>query len=943
MKKISVIGARTHNLKNLSVDIPRDQLVVITGVSGSGKSSLAFDTIFAEGQRRYVESLSAYARQFLNVMDKPDVDAIEGLSPTISIDQKSTSHNPRSTVGTVTEIQDYLRLLYARIGKPHCPKHGTPLRAQSPQSIVGFLQSERAGARMVLLAPVVINRKGEYSDLFRSLAAKGFSRIRVDKKIYDIEDIPALAKTVRHTIEVVVDRLRITDDSNQRLIESIELACGLANGRLHILEAESEAVHVFSTLYACEKCGYAPPELEPKLFSFNHHESACAACNGLGVETYFDPQLVVLHPSLSLAGGAVPGWDRRNPYYYSLLKTVASHYEFGLDTPFCKLKKKHQQIVLHGSGADTLAFTYVLQSGAQKGKPYRRRAPFEGIIPNIQRRWQDTDSVQVREYLGRYISSRVCTACGGARLAADALAVKVGGANIHELSLLALDDFHQFITALPLDTTDEKIAQRVLREIGNRTQFLINTGLNYLSLSRAANTLSGGESQRIRLASQIGSGLTGVTYVLDEPSIGLHQHDNRRLLSTLKYLRDLKNTVIVVEHDEEAICNADFVLDIGPGAGIHGGRVTASGTPTKVAKSRSLTGAYLRKEKFIPLPKKRRKASAELKVKGARGNNLKGGDFTIPLGVFVCVTGVSGSGKSTLVRDIILRAGHRLLHGSGKEPLEHREIIGWDAVDKLIVVDQSPIGRTPRSNPATYTGLFTPIRECFAGLPLARERGYSASRFSFNVAGGRCEQCEGDGVMRIAMHFLPDVFVACERCGGARYKPETLEVLYRGKSIADVLAMTVADAVVFFQNIPTIARRLQTLKAVGLDYITLGQSATTLSGGEAQRVKLSLELSKKPTNRTLFVLDEPTTGLHFHDIQLLLQVLSQLTDHGNTVVVIEHNLDVIKTADWILDLGPKGGVTGGELIAAGTPEAVARNKNSLTGRYLKPHLKPHKA
>ena len=946
MKKISIVGARTHNLKNVSVDIPRDSLVVITGVSGSGKSSLAFDTIFAEGQRRYVESLSAYARQFLNMMEKPDVDAIEGLSPTISIDQKSASHNPRSTVGTVTEIQDYLRLLYARIGKPHCPKHGTRLEAQSIQSIVVFLLQNKAKQRVGVLAPVVIDRRGDYVELFRSLTARGFSRIRVDGTIYDVEDIPPLAKTVKHTIEVVVDRLTVSADTRQRLVEAIEIACALADGRLHILDlsspgASAAAIAVFSTQHACPQCGYAPPELEPKLFSFNNPASACATCGGLGMETFFDEQLVVAHPELSLAGGAIPGWDRRNPYLYMMLKTVGDHYKINLEKPYARLSQKHRDIILRGS-PDVLKFVYNIQSGESVGRQYVKSSRFEGIVPNMERRWRETDSMQVRESLGRYISSRNCSACGGARLSEDALAVKVAGKHIHDLALMPLDMFVQFFKTVKLDKTDAKIAERIIREINSRATFLINTGLYYLSLSRSANTLSGGESQRIRLASQIGSGLTGVTYVLDEPSIGLHQHDNNRLLSTLKYLRDLKNTVLVVEHDEEAIRNADFVVDIGPGAGAHGGEIAAVGAPGKIAKSNTLTGKYLRGQLFIPTPSRRRRPSRWLTVKGARGNNLKGGDFRFPLGVFVCVTGVSGSGKSTLVRDILLRAGHRYLYGSGEEPLAHDSIAGWDELDKLIVVDQSPIGRTPRSNPATYTGMFTPIRDCFANLPLARERGYTASRFSFNVAGGRCDHCEGDGVMRIPMHFLPDVFVPCDVCKGRRYNRETLEVFYRDKNIADVLQMTVAQGLAFFKNVPTIARRLQTLQDVGLDYITLGQSATTLSGGEAQRVKLSLELSKKQTSRTLFVLDEPTTGLHFHDINLLLKVLARLTDSGNTVIVIEHNLDVIKTADWILDLGPGGGEKGGEKIAEGSPEAIARDKKSLTGKYLKPYLKKQK-
>ena len=939
MKKIIVTGARVHNLKNINITIPRDTLTVITGVSGSGKSSLAFDTIFAEGQRRYVESLSAYARQFLQVMEKPDVEAIEGLSPTISIDQKSASHNPRSTVGTVTEIQDYLRLLYARIGKPHCPKHSVRLEAQTTANIVSFLLESLNGGRVSILSPVVIDRRGEYSELFRELAGKGFSRVRVDGAVYDIEEVPLLAKTVKHTIEIVVDRVRIRSDARQRLIESIETACRFADGRLHVLTEENDTPHVFSTRYACPTCGYAPPELEPKLFSFNNPASACPSCDGLGVETFFDPALVVENPELGLAGGAVRGWDRRNPYYYMLIQTVAKHYGFNPESPFKNLPKKIRNIVLYG-GSEKLKFVYEVQSGGGKGNQYVKETPFEGIIGNIKRRWQETDSPNIREHLGRYQSSRPCTACHGARLAPAALAVMVGNKGIHNLAGMALDALLVFFNSLKLNTTDAAIAERVIREIKERLGFLVNIGLSYLSLGRAANTLSGGESQRIRLASQIGSGLTGVTYVLDEPSIGLHQRDNSRLLATLKRLRDLKNTVLVVEHDEEAILNADYVLDIGPAAGVHGGQIVAAGTPKKIAAANTLTGKYLRGELSIAVPEKRRQLKSTLTIVNPRGNNLQGGDFSFPLGMFTCVTGVSGSGKSSLVRDILMRAGMRYLHGGGKEPLAHDNIIGWEAIDKLVVIDQSPIGRTPRSNPATYTGTFTAIRDCFAGLPLARERGYGSGRFSFNVAGGRCEKCEGDGVMRIAMHFLPDVFVTCETCLGKRYNRETLEVRYRGKNIADILHMTVDDAAAFFfKHIPAIARRLETLQAVGLGYIALGQSATTLSGGEAQRIKLALELSKKQTSKTLYLLDEPTTGLHFHDINMLLKVLHRLVDAGNTVIVIEHNLDVIKTADWILDLGPSGGDAGGKLIIAGTPEKVAKTRDSLTGQYLKQYLK----
>ena len=939
MKKITVVGARVHNLKNISVTIPRDTLTVITGVSGSGKSSLAFDTIFAEGQRRYVESLSAYARQFLQVMEKPDVESIEGLSPTISIDQKSTSHNPRSTVGTVTEIHDYLRLLYARIGKPHCPTHGIKLEAQTPAKIVSLLFDEMSNKRIIILSPVVIERRGEYHELFRDLAGKGFSRLRVDGVIYDIEDIPALAKTVKHTIEIVVDRLRVTGE-RQRLVESIQTACHYADGRLHILEPDNDdTLHVFSIRHACPKCGYAPPELEPKLFSFNNPASACRSCDGLGVENYFDPDLIVEHPELPVNGGAIRGWDKRNPYYHSLLNTVVDFYGFSAQTPFNRLSKKQRNLVLYG-GKEKIKFTYTIQSGGGKGNRYVKETAFEGVINNIKRRWRETESPQVREELGRYISQRHCLTCNGSRLSPDTLAVKINDMNIHNLASMSLDVFAHFLATLRLESIDEKISARIIREIRERTGFLVNIGLGYLSLARSANTLSGGEAQRIRLASQIGSGLTGVTYVLDEPSIGLHQHDNKRLLQTLKRLRDLKNTVLVVEHDEEAIRSADHVVDIGPGAGRHGGLVAAAGTPEQIGKADTLTGKYLRGDLCIDIPDKRRVHTHQLIIHQARGNNLKGGDFAFPLGTLTCVTGVSGSGKSTLVRDILMRAGMRYLYGSGKEALEHAEITGWEHLDKIVVVDQSPIGRTPRSNPATYTGMFSAIRECFAGLPLARERGYSLGRFSFNVSGGRCDVCEGDGVMRIAMHFLPDVYVTCETCNGKRYNRETLEVMYRGKNISDVLALTVDEALDFFRNIPAIARRLKTLQDVGLGYISLGQSATTLSGGEAQRVKLSLELSKRQTGNTLYILDEPTTGLHFHDVNMLLSVLHRLVASGNTVVVIEHNLDVIKTADWILDLGPAGGDAGGHLIAAGTPEKIATmSKGSLTGKHLAPLLK----
>ena len=939
MQKIRVIGARVHNLKNITVAMPRDRLTVVTGVSGSGKSSLAFDTVFAEGQRRYVESLSSYARQFLQMTDKPDADAIEGLSPTISIDQKSASHNPRSTVGTVTEIHDYLRLLYARVGQPHCPDHNLPLQAQTTPRVVDFLQENFHLKKIAVLAPVVIDRRGEYADLFRELLGKGFTRARIDEEYYDLESPPPLAKTVKHTIEIVIDRLAVRPDSRQRLTESVEAAAAAASGRIHALEIESGEMHAFSTRHACPKCGYAPPEMEPKLFSFNNPRAACHNCDGIGQETRFDPDLIVESPDLSLAAGAVRGWDRRNPYLYSMLKTLADHFRFDLETPFRKLPKRVREIVLHGSGREKLNFAYTIQSGDSAGKTHRKREPFEGIVRNMERRWRETDSPHVREELAKFQTTRPCRACNGARLSRDALAVRVGGKSIHDLSSLPMNEVAQFFDNLNLDSSRAQIADRVAREIRLRSSFLVNVGLDYLSLSRAANTLSGGESQRIRLASQVGSGLTGVTYVLDEPSIGLHQHDNARLLETLKRLRDLKNTVIVVEHDEEAIRAADYVVDMGPGAGAHGGQVVANGTPEKIASHpKSLTGKYLSGELRIAAPKKRRKpGKGALTVRGARGNNLRGGDFGFPIGLMTVVTGVSGSGKSTLVRDILSRAVWRRLHGGGEEPLPHDGLDGLDLLDKMVIVDQSPIGRTPRSNPATYTGMFTPIRDLFSGLPMSRERGYSPGRFSFNVAGGRCENCQGDGVMRVEMHFLPDVFVVCETCGGKRYNRETLEARYKGKNIHEVLDMTVEEAERFFENIPAVHRRVQTLRQVGLGYVRLGQSATTLSGGEAQRVKLSLELAKRETGSTLYVLDEPTTGLHFHDVALLLEVLQRLTAHGNTVVVIEHNMEVIKTADWILDLGPKGGGGGGDLVAFGAPEKVAKGRG-FTAEHLRPVL-----
>jgi len=926
MHHIRVKGANAHNLKNVDVDIPRDRLTVITGLSGSGKSSLAFDTVYAEGQRRYVESLSSYARQFLEMMEKPDVDHIEGLSPAISIEQKSASHNPRSTVGTVTEIHDYLRLLFARTGIPHCPTHGNPLESQSVGQIADSLLRDRMDQKVMLLAPVVIERKGEYHDLFREHLSKGFIRARVDGKIYDLEDVPPLSKRIKHTVEIVVDRLRVSGEARQRVLESIETAVGLAGGRLHVLAEDMGAPEVFSTEHSCPACGYSPPELEPKLFSFNNPHSACPKCMGLGTEEIFDPGRIIVDPGLSLEKGAISGWDPRNAYSWALLQGLADHMGFRLTTPLGKLPAKALDAILYG-----------IAKPIRCKLPGRRQstALFEGIVNNIERRYHETTSAYVREELGKYRVVRECAACGGARLAPPARAVLVGGRSISDIGALSLHDLKQFFESLQFDRMREQIAERILKELRERVGFLVDVGLDYLTLSRSANTLSGGEAQRIRLASQIGSGLTGVTYVLDEPSIGLHAHDNERLLRTLFRLRDLQNTVIVVEHDEEAIRRADHIIDMGLEAGVHGGEVVASGPPAEVeAHGRSLTGSYLRGERRIEVPASRKRGSGQLVVRGARGNNLRGIDVAFPLGVMTCVTGVSGSGKSTLVKDILYRALAREVWGSLESPLEHDSISGLESIDKVVNVDQAPIGRTPRSNPATYTGMFTPIRELFSMVPLARERGYKPGRFSFNVPGGRCERCQGDGVVRIEMHFLPDVYVKCETCQGRRYSPETLEVRYGGRTVHDVLEMTVEEALAHYERVPAVRRRLQTLLDVGLGYVKLGQSAPTFSGGEAQRVKLALELSKRDTGGTVYVLDEPTTGLHFHDIKLLLGVLRRLTDDGNTVVVIEHNMDVIKTADWIVDLGPRGGAAGGGLVACGTPEEVAGREDSLTGQHL---------
>ncbi len=935
---LRIRGARTHNLKNVDLDIPRQQLVVITGLSGSGKSSLAFDTLYAEGQRRYVESLSAYARQFLQLMEKPDVDLIEGLSPAISIEQKATSHNPRSTVGTVTEIHDYLRLLFARVGDPYCPDHHILLQAQSVAQMVDHVLALPEDTRLMILAPLVVGRKGQQQELFNELRAQGFVRLRIDGTVVDIDAIPKLDKNRKHTVDVVVDRLRVRPEMKQRLAESFETALRHADGRALAVEMDSGAEHLFSARFACPVCNYALPELEPRLFSFNNPMGACAHCDGLGVISFFDPRRVVAFPQLSLAGGAIKGWDRRNQFYFQMLSDLAAHYGFDLETPFERLPQRIRDIVLMGSGKEAIAFHYPGERGRFRVKEH----PFDGVIPALDRRYDETDSLAVREELGKLLNQKPCPECAGTRLRREARHVQVGPHTLYALSALPLREALPLFQQLTLQGRKQAIAEKILKEIVARLQFLNNVGLDYLALDRSADTLSGGEAQRIRLASQIGSGLTGVMYVLDEPSIGLHQRDNHRLLETLVRLRDLGNTVIVVEHDEDAIRAADFVVDMGPGAGEHGGQVVASGSPAEVTRNpRSLTGQYLSGQRRIALPSARRAPDPgrQLVLRGATGNNLRGVDLVLPVGCFVCITGVSGSGKSTLVNDTLYAAVARHLYGSVAEPAPHAALEGLEHFDKVINVDQSPIGRTPRSNPATYTGLFTPIRELFAGIPQARERGYGPGRFSFNVKGGRCESCQGDGVIKVEMHFLPDIYVPCDACHGKRYNRETLEILYKGKTIDDVLHMTVEQAHVFFSAIPVVARKLQTLLDVGLGYITLGQSATTLSGGEAQRVKLSLELSKRDTGRTLFILDEPTTGLHFQDIDLLLTVLHRLRDHGNTVVVIEHNLDVIKTADWIVDLGPEGGGGGGRVVAQGTPEVVAAQADSFTGAFLKPHLK----
>ena len=942
-EEIRIRGARTHNLKNISLDLPRNKLIVLTGLSGSGKSSLAFDTLYAEGQRRYVESLSAYARQFLQMMDKPDVDLIEGLSPAISIEQKATSHNPRSTVGTVTEIHDYLRLLYARVGTPYCPDHpDKPLAAQSVSQMVDAVMAMPEGTRLMIMAPVVANRKGEHHDLFDQMQAQGFVRFRVqsgvrDAQIVEVDDLPELKKTEKHTIDIVVDRVRVNEDIKQRLAESFETALRLADGRALVVEMDSGEEHLFSNKFACPICGYALQELEPRLFSFNNPMGACQECDGLGHIEFFDPKRIVAFPNLSLASGAIKGWDRRNQFYFQLLNSLATHYDFDIDTPFEELPENAQHVVLYGSGREVIPFNYLSERGVYS----ERRHSFEGVANNLRRRYRETDSMAVREELAKYINQKTCPSCHGARLRKEARFVMVGEGKqqraIYEISKLPLSESLAFFETLELSGAKKEIATRVIREITSRLTFLNNVGLNYLSLDRSADTLSGGEAQRIRLASQIGSGLTGVMYVLDEPSIGLHQRDNDRLIDTLKHLRDLGNSVLVVEHDEEAIRTADHIVDMGPGAGVHGGRVVVQGTLDDIMScEESLTAQYLSGERRIEVPQERTPfdPKRQLVIEGASGNNLKEVTLNLPVGLMTCVTGVSGSGKSTLVNDTLYRAAAHRIHRAQAEPDAYTAMHGLENFDKVISVNQAPIGRTPRSNPATYTGLFTPIRELFSNVPVSRERGYTPGRFSFNVKGGRCEACQGDGVLKVEMHFLPDVYVPCDVCHGLRYNRETLEIQYRGKTIADVLAMTVEEAFEFFQPVPQVARRLQTLLDVGLSYIRLGQSATTLSGGEAQRVKLALELSKRSTGRTLYILDEPTTGLHFHDIQLLLDVIHRLRDQGNTIVVIEHNLDVIKTADWVVDLGPEGGAGGGQIIATGTPEDLAKNPDSVTGRYL---------
>jgi len=939
MQYIRIRGARTHNLKNLDLDLPRDRLIVFTGLSGSGKSSLAFDTLYAEGQRRYVESLSAYARQFLSMMDKPDVDSIDGLSPAIAIEQKATSHNPRSTVGTVTEIHDYLRLLYARAGTPRCPDHGTDLTAQTVSQMVDQVLAQPQGAAAMLLAPVVEGRKGEHLELLGDLQAQGFVRARIDGRVYEFDALPKLDAKKKHTIEAVVDRFRVRADAAQRLSESFETALRLSGGTARLALIDDAAPEVlFSSRHACPVCGYSVPTLEPKLFSFNNPAGACPTCDGLGTQQFFDPQRIVLHPQLSLAGGAVRGWDRHNSYFFQMIQSLARHLDFDIEAPWDQLGKRVQNVLLFGSGDTKLEFRYA----EAHGKLRRTRHPFEGIVPNLERRYRETESTRVREELAKYLGTRACPECGGSRLNLAARHVFVGDRSLPQITRLAVGPAREFFGSLSVEGWRGEVAGRIVREVGDRLDFLVNVGLDYLTLERSADSLSGGEAQRIRLASQVGSGLTGVMYVLDEPSIGLHQRDNRRLLATLRHLRDIGNTVIVVEHDEEAILEADYVVDLGPGAGVHGGEIVARGTPDDIkAAPDSLTGRYLAGLESVPLPARRTAPDRmrELRIVGATGNNLQGVTVGIPAGLFTAVTGVSGSGKSTLINDTLYAHVAAHLSRSTPEGRPCERIEGLELIDRVIDIDQSPIGRTPRSNPATYTGLFAPLRELYAQVPEARARGYGPGRFSFNVKGGRCEACQGDGVLKVEMHFLPDIYVPCDVCKGQRYNRETLEIRYRGKTIHDVLEMTVEDALGFFGAIPAVAAKLQTLGDVGLAYLRLGQSATTLSGGEAQRVKLARELAKRATGRTLYILDEPTTGLHFHDVAQLLTVLHRLRDEGNTVVVIEHNLDVVKTADWVIDLGPEGGAGGGTVIATGTPEDIARVAASFTGRFLAPRLK----
>ncbi len=941
MKTISVRGVRTHNLKNLDLDIPRDQLVVITGLSGSGKSSLAFDTLYAEGQRRYVESLSTYARQFLSMMDKPELDHIEGLSPAISIEQKSTSHNPRSTVGTITEVYDYLRLLFARVGEPHCPDHGTVLKAQSISQMVDQVLSTADGERVMLLTPVIKDRKGEHQHVLKDLQSQGFVRCRIDGVVIDLDENPVLAKNKSHTIEVVIDRLKIRQDSRTRLADSFETAINLSDGLAAISYMDKTAPDmVFSARFACPVCGHSISELEPRLFSFNNPAGACPDCDGLGISQFFNPAAVIEDESLSLAEGAIRSWDRRNVYYFQMLSSLATHYKFDIEAPFQELSEPHRNAILYGSGRANIEFIYI----NDRGDEFKKSHPFEGVIPNMERRYRDTDSQAVRENLSRFLSTRKCTTCNGARLNPDARAVLIKGRSLSDLTELSISDASAYFESLVLTGKRGEIADKIVKEINARLKFLVDVGLNYLSLKRSADTLSGGEAQRIRLASQVGAGLVGVMYILDEPSIGLHQRDNQRLLNTLYHLRDIGNSVIVVEHDEEAIRSADYIIDIGPGAGIHGGEIVAAGSLQHILDSKhSLTGQYLSGKQRIEIPSKRIRFDPRRTVKlvGACGNNLKNINLTLPLGLMTCVTGVSGSGKSTLINNTLYPIAARELNGATTlRPDKYQSIENLALLDKVVDIDQSPIGRTPRSNPATYTNIFTPIRELFAATQEARSRGYKAGRFSFNVKGGRCEACQGDGVIKVEMHFLPDIYVLCDECRGKRYSRETLEIKYKNRNIHEILEMTIEDAHQFFAPIPVIERKLKTLMDVGLAYVRLGQSATTLSGGEAQRVKLARELSKRDTGKTLYILDEPTTGLHFHDIKQLLHVLHHLRDHGNTIVIIEHNLDVVKTADWIIDLGPEGGDGGGEIIAEGTPEDLVKVKHSFTGQFLKKILKP---